>query len=78
MDIIKKSFKACGISVALDGSENCEINVFKNPDCVIGLEKLEKWRDENDQVVEEDVEEEEKMMVDSDEDSEDEVLLDDE
>ena len=77
MDIIKKSFKACGISVALDGSENCEINVFKNPDCVIGLE-LEKWQDENDQVVEEDVEEEEKMMVDSDEDSEDEVLLDDE
>lgn len=77
-EIIKKSFKVCGINVAVDGSEDDRIQAFKAPGGEVGLEKLKAWQVAEDQEMEEDVEEEEKMMLDSEDDSDDEVLLEDE
>ena len=77
-DLVAKSFKSCGISVALDGSEDTDISVFK-PDhgCEEGLELLKTRGDILSQELEVDEEEELRLMQDSDDDD-DEVTEDEE
>lgn len=76
-ETIRKSFKVCGITVALDGSEDQEISVFKaGRGCEGGLDMLKDAMVEADQKMEEDPYEEEHLLVDSDDD--DEVVEEDE
>lgn len=78
-EMIVNSFKCCGISIALDGTEDNLISCFKhNTGCEIGLEILQKsiLAEENDAILEETPAEEQEIVVDSIEldDSEDEII----
>ena len=74
---IKKSFRACGISVSLCGGQDGEISVFKpGRGCEAGLEMLKAAASESEKNYEEDPYEEEHLLVDS-EDEEEEIAEDD-
>ena len=69
-DAIVKSFKCCGISGAIDGSEDDDISIFKpGRGCEGGLNLLKSRGEEDEQDVEVDEEEELRLLnCDSDED----------
>ena len=69
-DVIKKSFRACGISLSLCGGQDNEISVSE---CEAGLEMLKAAAAEEEQEFEEDPYEEEHLLADS-EDKDDKIV----
>ena len=70
-ETIIKSFKVCGVSNAVDGTEDAEISVFKpGRGCEQGLHMLQEVMAQIIQEIEEDPYEEEHMMVDSEDEDE--------
>ena len=43
-DVIRNSFKICGLTTALDGSEDTTIHCFKDKDMAFGLDLLREAR----------------------------------
>ena len=78
-ETIKKSFRACGISISLCGGQDGEISVFKDGrGCEAGLGMLKAAAAvQRDQEYEEDPFEEEHILVDSEEEDDDVVEEDD-
>ena len=71
-DVIKKSFRACGISLSLCGGQDNEISVFKaGRECEAGLEMLKAA------AAEEDPYEEEYLLADSEDENDKIVEQDD-
>ena len=73
-NVIKKSFRACGINLSQCGGQDNEISVFKaGRECEAGLEMLKAAAAEKEQEFEEDPYEEEHLLADS-EDEDDEIV----
>ena len=73
-NVIKKSFRVCGISLSQCGGQDNEISVFKaGRQCEAGLEMLKAAAAEEKQEFEEDPYEEEHLLADS-EDKDDKIV----